>query len=79
MENDSTKFYQGVHFSKYSSKRTDFSGKTGPGPGEYDPSDPVKLEVHHVNLKSWEKRPELQVARYPENVLKIAAKDVLLE
>lgn len=76
MENDPSKFYQGAHFSKYSSKRTDFSGKMGPGPGEYDPDDHVKLEVHHVNMKSWGKRSELQIARYPENVLKIAAKDV---
>ncbi|CAF0962416.1 unnamed protein product [Adineta ricciae] len=70
VEVDATKLYHGVHFGKYSSKRTDFAGKTGPGPGEYDPSDPVKLEVHHMNMRAVDRRPELQVARYPENILK---------
>uniref|UniRef100_A0A8W8IEC1 Sperm-tail PG-rich repeat-containing protein 2 n=1 Tax=Magallana gigas TaxID=29159 RepID=A0A8W8IEC1_MAGGI len=33
-----TKTYQGVHFSKYSSKRLDLSkGRLGPGPGDYEP------------------------------------------
>jgi hypothetical protein len=77
MENDPSRLYHGVHFSKYSGKRTDFGGKPGPGPGDYDPNDPVKLEIQHVNLKSWDRRPELQIPRYPENVLKIAAKDVI--
>jgi hypothetical protein len=27
-------------------------------------------------MKTWDKRPELQVARYPENLLKTAAKEV---
>lgn len=68
--------YHGVHFGKYSGKRTDFTGKPGPGPGEYDLNDPVKLEIHHINMKTWDKRPELQVARYPDNILKTATKEV---
>ena len=28
-------------------------------------------------MKTWDKRPELQVARYPENLLKSAAKEVV--
>ena len=27
-------------------------------------------------MKTWDKRPELQVARYPDNLLKTAAKEV---
>jgi hypothetical protein len=27
-------------------------------------------------MKTWDKRPELQVPRYPENLLKTAAKEV---
>jgi hypothetical protein len=69
--------YHGVHFSKYSSKRTDFSGKPGPGPSDYDPNDHVKHEIHHMNLKTLDKRAELQIPRYPENVLKTAAKEVI--
>ncbi len=75
---DPSKLYHGVHFSKYSGKRTDFAGKSGPGPGDYDPNDPIKLEIHHINLKSWDKRAELQIPRYPENVLRTAAKDVII-
>ena len=29
-------------------------------------------------MKTWDKRPELQVARYPDNLLKTAAKEVYL-
>lgn len=29
-------------------------------------------------MKTWDKRPELQVARYPENLLKTATKEVYL-
>jgi len=76
VEVDASKLYHGVHFGKYSGKRTDFVGKTGPGPGEYDPNDPIKLEIHHINMKTWDKRPELQVARYPENILRTATKEV---
>ena len=76
VEIDPTRLYHGIHFAKYSGKRTDFAGKTGPGPGEYDPNDPVKLEIHHINMKTWDKRPELQVARYPENLLRSVAKEV---
>ncbi len=78
VENDPSKLYQGVHFGKYSSKRTDFTGKQGPGPGEYDVYDPVKLEVQHMNTKTLDKRSELQVLRYPDSMLKTAAKDVIL-
>lgn len=74
-EIDSSKFYQGTHFGKYSSKRTDFSGREGPGPSDYDPNDSVRLEIHHMNMKSLEKRSELQIARYPEMMLKTVAKD----
>lgn len=76
VEIDPTRLYHGIHFAKYSGKRTDFAGKTGPGPGEYDPNDPVKLEIHHINMKTWDKRPELQVARYPENLLRSVTKEV---
>ncbi|CAF3141392.1 unnamed protein product [Rotaria socialis] len=75
VEVDASKLYHGVHFGKYSGKRTEFTGKTGPGPGEYDLNDGVKLEIHHINMKTWDKRPELQVARYPDNLLKTATKE----
>ncbi|UJR37251.1 hypothetical protein I4U23_029960 [Adineta vaga] len=75
VENDPSKHYQGVHFGKYSSKRTDFAAKPGPGPGDYDISDPVRLEMHNINTKISHKRSELQLPRYPESMMKTAAKD----
>ena len=75
-EIDSSKFYQGAHFGKYSSKRTDFSGREGPGPGEYDPNDSVRLEIQHMNMKILDKRAELKIPRYPEVMLKTVVKDV---
>ncbi len=77
MENDASKLYHGIHFSKYSSKRSDFSGKSGPGPGDYDPTDQVKLEIRHMNLKTLDRRAELNIPRYPESVVKTAAKEVM--
>ncbi|CAF0774387.1 unnamed protein product [Rotaria sp. Silwood1] len=77
VENDTSRLYHGVHFGKYSSKRTDFSGKLGPGPGEYDPTNPIKLEVQHMNMKTLERRPELQVPRYPDVMLKTVTKESL--
>ena len=76
MENATARFYRGVHFSKYSSKRTDFSGRQGPGPSDYNPSENVKLEIQHMNLKTLDKRQELQIPRYPEDVLQKATKEV---
>jgi hypothetical protein len=30
-------------------------------------------------MKTWDKRPELQVARYPENLLRSATKEVIFK
>jgi hypothetical protein len=71
--------YKGVHFSKYSSKRTDFTGRyDGPGPGEYDVTEPVHVDVEHYHMKNLmaDKKPELNVPRYPENILKSLEKEV---
>ncbi|CAF1351377.1 unnamed protein product [Adineta ricciae] len=75
VEKDPSKLYQGVHFGKYSSKRTDFAAKPGPGPGDYDISSPLKLEVYHINTKLLDKRSELKLPRYPESMMKTATKD----
>lgn len=72
--------YKGIHFGKYSSKRTDFGGKkTGPGPGEYDTIEPVHVDVEHYHMKNFtDKKPELNVPRYPENLIKTVEKEVCL-
>jgi hypothetical protein len=75
--------YKGVHFSKYSSKRTDFSSKPGPGPGDYDITEPsIRLDVEHYH--SSKKGPidtnritELNIPRYPEMILKNVEKEAI--
>jgi hypothetical protein len=58
--------YKGIHFAKYSAKRTDFSGNSSnPGPGDYDTSEAVKIDVQHYNIKN-ESKTELLIPRYPE-------------
>lgn len=70
--------YKGNHFAKYSSKRTDFSGKQGPGPGEYDTSDTVHVDVEHFHMKNFtNKKPDLNIPRYPEVLVKNVEKEVL--
>lgn len=69
--------YKGAHFGKYSSKRTNFTQatKAGPGPGEYD-IEPVAVDIEHYHMKNLqEKKPELNVPRYPDNTIKNAEKE----
>jgi hypothetical protein len=69
--------YKGIHFSKYSNKRTDFTGKFGPGPGEYDIAEPIYVNVEHYHMKNVaEKKSELNVPRYPEALVKKLEKEV---
>lgn len=56
----------------------DFTGKSGPGPGDYELSDSVKFEVQHMNLKTLDRRPELQLLRYPDSLLQTAVKEVII-
>ena len=67
-----------MHFAKYSSKRTEFAGKFGPGPGEYDIVDPVYVNVEHYHMKNnADKKNELNVPRYPETLVKKLQKEVI--
>jgi hypothetical protein len=48
-----------------------------PGPGEYDVSESVHIDVEHYHNKNLiDKRVELNVPRYPEMLVKTAEKDV---
>lgn len=70
--------YKGIHFSKYSSKRSSsFGPKAGPGPGDYDTVEPVQVDVEHYHMKNLsDKKPELNVPRYPDMFLKTIEKEV---
>lgn len=72
-----TAVYKGIHFGKYSSKRSEFTGKLGPGPGEYDVINPVQVDVEHYHMKNAaEKKTELAVPRYPDTLIKTIEKEV---
>lgn len=70
--------YKGVHFAKYASRQAMLNNKTGPGPGEYDIAEPVRIDVEHFNMKNVmiDKKPELNIPRYPEVVTKTVEKEV---
>ncbi|PVD38793.1 hypothetical protein C0Q70_01416 [Pomacea canaliculata] len=49
-----TRQYKGVHFGKMTSQRTDFGGKGGPGPGDYDPYKEVLNKAENANVHDEE-------------------------
>lgn len=69
-----TKQYKGIHFGKLSSRRTDFYGKAGPGPGDYDPfvNQSAKAENANMPAGGGEEtfRYESRLPRYHELVTK---------
>lgn len=72
-----TETYHGVHWGKYSTKRTDFSGKGGPGPGEYDPQIDIRAQAENLNLRDGEKgKFDAKLPRYHEWVVKEEEKKV---
>ncbi|XP_053317551.1 sperm-tail PG-rich repeat-containing protein 2 [Spea bombifrons] len=59
--------YKGVHFAKYSGKRTEFRNQEGPGPGEYDIDPESALHYENVNSKKEDKKKyEPFIPRYHE-------------
>ncbi|XP_046567757.1 sperm-tail PG-rich repeat-containing protein 2-like [Haliotis rubra] len=67
-----TSQYKGVHFGKLTSKRVEFGGKGGPGPGEYEPYKEVPNKPENTNIAEEERsvRYEAKLPRYHEAVVK---------
>ncbi|XP_013412184.1 sperm-tail PG-rich repeat-containing protein 2 [Lingula anatina] len=66
-----TKSYKGIHFGNRTSQRTDFAGKNGPGPGDYEPYVESAVKVENINMPDIEKKKhEAQLPRYHELVVK---------
>ncbi|XP_018423132.1 PREDICTED: sperm-tail PG-rich repeat-containing protein 2 [Nanorana parkeri] len=62
--------YRGVHFGKYSGKRTEFQKCDGPGPGEYDIDQESALHYENVNSKKEDKKKyEPFIPRYHEVIV----------
>ncbi|XP_075716764.1 sperm-tail PG-rich repeat-containing protein 2 [Rhinoderma darwinii] len=65
-----TEKYRGVHFAKYSGKRTEFENHDGPGPGEYDIDQESALHYENVNSKKEDKKKyEPSIPRYHEVIV----------
>ncbi|KAL4240507.1 Sperm-tail PG-rich repeat-containing protein 2 [Mactra antiquata] len=70
-ETKTTKTYKGVHFGKLTSKRSDITGKAGPGPGEYEPYIEVQMKPENLNaIPEESKRYEANIPRYHEAIVK---------
>lgn len=68
-----------MHFGKMTSQRTDFGGKGGPGPGDYDPYKEVLNKAENANVHDEEVaavRHESRVPRYHEAIAKEIEKRV---
>ncbi|XP_044131610.1 sperm-tail PG-rich repeat-containing protein 2 [Bufo gargarizans] len=69
-ETYATQKYRGVHFAKYSGKRTEYENHNGPGPGEYDVDQESALHYENVNSKKEDKKKyEPFIPRYHEVIV----------
>jgi hypothetical protein len=62
-----------------SSKRTEFGGKGGPGPGDYDPYHNVGSRAENANIHEDGEpavRHEARIPRYSDQVIKETQKKV---
>lgn len=76
-EPKSTKQYKGVNFGKQSSKRSEFAGRGGPGPGDYDPYQGGPVKAENANLHEDGEpvvRNEARIPRYNEQLIKDSEK-----
>ena len=73
-----TKTYKGVHFGKLTSKRSDFTGKMGPGPGDYEPYVDYQVRPENVNTKEEPVRYEAHIPRYNDQIIKEQEKKVCI-
>ncbi|XP_059155171.1 sperm-tail PG-rich repeat-containing protein 2-like, partial [Physella acuta] len=74
-DSNPTKVYKGIHFGKLSSKRMEFFGKSGPGPGDYEPYPEKSCLAENTNINAEESlRYETRLPRYHEQVQKEAEK-----
>ncbi|WAQ96592.1 STPG2-like protein, partial [Mya arenaria] len=77
-ETKTSKTYKGVHFGKLTSKRTDFVGKPGPGPGEYEPYMESQIQTENLNSINAEKpKHEANIPRYHEAIVKDTEKKAI--
>lgn len=76
MDTEPTRRYKGIHWGKMRSQRTDFSGKEGPGPGEYNPAIDCTCVGYLVNEDGAEIKYESFVPRYTDQLVREELKQV---
>ena len=77
--NQTTENYKGIHFGNMASRRMNFAGKDGPGPGEYEPyiPDDKQTVATNINVPEEERRKfDAKLPRYHELVGKDEEKKV---
>ena len=62
--------YHGNFFSKMTSKRMEFGGKDGPGPGDYEAYKQPQTVLEHAHIRNPEKTQfESNVPRYNDQIV----------
>ena len=75
-----SQLYRGIHFGRVTAKRMAFSGKDGPGPGEYEPYDANKTGIEHANMVDMPKTSfQSKLPRYHEIIVEQESKKVRME
>jgi len=75
-DTETTKKYKGVHWGVMRGQRTNFAGKEGPGPGEYDPSDDCKCRGEPVTDDGQPCRFESFIPRHTDQLVREELKQV---
>ena len=79
-ETQATRQYHGVYFGRQQSKRTDFAGRGGPGPGDYEPyRGGAGGRAENANIHDEDAAPvryEARIPRYSEAIIKETEKKV---
>jgi len=76
MDTETTKKYKGVHWGMMRGQRTDFSGKEGPGPCEYNPDQECKCKGEVVTGTGERLKFESYIPRYTDQLVRDEIKEV---
>ena len=69
-ETTTKEIYHGNFFSKMTSKRMEFGGKDGPGPGDYEAYKQPQTVVEHAHIRNTDKTHfESNIPRYNDQIV----------
>jgi len=78
VDTEVTKRYKGVHWAKMRGLRTNFAGRRGPGPGEYNPLVDCKCRGEPVNEDGERIQFESFIPRFTDQLVIEQVKEVTL-